>query len=550
MQTSAAANPAVAARPWLEAVTVVLFCGFFFFYGLGNFGLIGADEPRYAQIAREMLERRDFLTPVLHGEPWLEKPVLYYWLAAGSYAVFGVSDWAARLPQAVLASGMVLFLYFFLRRFRPGTELDAALMTATSAGIIGFGRGVSTDAPLAVFFVIGMLGWYAWLGTARRGWLLLFYVTMALGMLAKGPVAPFLAGLVVVVFALLRHEPRLILRTLWLPGILLFCAVALPWYVAVQLANPQFFDEFILRHNLGRFSLNLYYHRYPFWFYVPTLLLGVMPWATFVIAALVGTVRDWRRRPAPKTAGFPEFLAVWILGIVIFFSISESKLPGYILPAFPPCAMLLADWLRRREGPAPAWLHVLHALLLGTLVTAVLLTPYLFLQGPHTIPPATLKVTVVLGAVVFAAMAGTLLRRGLSLLRFATLAPTIVLMAFLLRAGSASIDRMVSARPVARGLAAMGAGDAPLAVFKAHRQTEYGLAFYRNQRIARYERGEIPAGDHLVVARAGLQDDIARLTGRRVSSLGGFPAQKLEYFWISPAPPPGHAHQHPAPPQK
>src|SRR5271165_7568119 len=112
------------------------FCGFLFFFGLAYFGLVGADEPRYAQVAREMLARHDWITPTLGGKAWLEKPPLYYWQAMLAYSIFGVSDWSARLPSAIDATGLVLGVYFFLRRFRSGFEADGALITAASAGII------------------------------------------------------------------------------------------------------------------------------------------------------------------------------------------------------------------------------------------------------------------------------------------------------------------------------------------------------------------------------------------------------------------------------
>src|SRR5947208_2467791 len=222
------------------------FCGYLFFFGLNYFGLIGADEPRYAQIAREMLARHDWITPVLGGRAWLEKPVLYYWQAMIAYQIFGVRDWAARLPSAIDATLMVVAVYFFLRRFRPGFELDGALMTASCAGVIGFARAASMDMPLAAVFAIALLGWYAWYESGNRAYLAGFYVFLALGALQKGPVAPFLAALVVVIFAAAKGHRRLISRTLWIPGIVLFCVVALPWYVTVQLRNPEFFRVFIL----------------------------------------------------------------------------------------------------------------------------------------------------------------------------------------------------------------------------------------------------------------------------------------------------------------
>ena len=204
-------------RTRTDSLLLAGFCAFLFFYGLGQFGLIGADEPRYAQVAREMLERRDWITPVLGGRPWLEKPPLYYWQAMLAYRIFGVSDWAGRLPAALDASFLVLAVYFFLRRFRPGFEVDGALIAASSAGIIGYARAASMDMALAAAFTIAMLGWWAWRESGKKIYLAVFYGFLALGMLAKGPVAPFLAAAVIILYAITVRELRLVLKTLWLP---------------------------------------------------------------------------------------------------------------------------------------------------------------------------------------------------------------------------------------------------------------------------------------------------------------------------------------------
>src|ERR1700720_828555 len=272
-------------RTRTDTLLIAGFCAFLFFYGTGQFGLIGADEPRYAQVAREMLERHDRITPVLGGHAWLEKPPLYYWQAMLAYDVFGVSDVAARVPAGFDATLLVIAVYLFFRKFRRGVEVDAALITASCAGVIGYARAASMDIALAAAFSIGLMAWWAWRESGKRIYLALFYGFTALGMLAKGPVAPFLAAAVIMLFALAVRQSRLVLRTFWLPGILLFCAIALPWYFAVQIRNPQFFREFILEHNLARFSSDLYHHRQPFWYYIPVTAIAFVPWTVFVVAA-------------------------------------------------------------------------------------------------------------------------------------------------------------------------------------------------------------------------------------------------------------------------
>jgi len=510
------------------------FCCFFFLWRLGSFGLIGADEPRYAQVAREMLSRHDWITPVLGGSPWLEKPPLYYWQAMIAYQIFGVSDWAARLPSAADGFVLVFAAYWFLRRFRPGFELDGALMLTSSAGIVGYARAASMDVPLATTFTIAMLAWYAWFESGSRGYLAAFYAFLAIAMLAKGPVAPALAVVIIAVFAAIERSLQIVWKTLWLPGILLFCAVGLPWYVMVQLRNPLFFHEFIIEHNLARFGTNLYHHPEPFWYYVPVTLLDWAPWAVFVAAACVWAVRRFRNRDAGSLSAF---LVIWIAVTVVFFSISQSKLPGYVLPAIPPGIVLLSEYVRGRMASKP-WpvIVALHAVVSGALIFSALVIPYLVLQ--HRVSwniavLAPLIVSLTIAGVVFV----SLRKCGYPSLRLITLVPAVLAFGITIRLGAPALDRTLSARPVAQALPLVDPHHLPVAVFLVSRETEFGLQFYRNQAMPRYELGQIPEDEHLVVAAEGHERGInKKVPNRKVTRLGNSAAQKLEYFYVAAAP--------------
>lgn len=535
-------------RTSTDALLLAGFCAFLFFYGLGQFGLIGADEPRYAQVAREMLERHDWITPVLGGQPWLEKPPLYYWQAMLAYLLFGVSDWAARVPSAFDATFMVVVIYFFLRRFRRGIELDAALITASCAGVIGYARAASMDMALASAFTIAMLAWWAWRETRKRTYLVLFFAFLALGMLAKGPVAPFLGAVVMLFYAAVTRELRYAVKTLWLPGILIFCVIALPWYVAVQVRNPQFFREFILEHNLARFSTNLYHHIQPFWYYVPVVLLALIPWTVFVAVAFVQSIRTWwdeRKSVAVGEADldfhFRIFACCWLIAPILFFSLSQSKLPGYILPAISAGALLLGGSLRQHIGrvekePVAKWLAVLHALVAAVWIVPALLIAYLTTQ--HRLPTGqSLLVALAIAFVLAAAIAITLVSsRGLRMLRFVTLIPLVLSVAAVLRLGSVSLDQTLSARPLALEIARMQIHPLPLAVNGVPREIEYGLTFYRNQLTIRYEWGSVPAEEHLLVAPENSLSEVSKqVAGRHVSFLGHYAPQHVDYFWVSAA---------------
>ena len=327
----------------LEAVSLFAFTAFFLFYGLvpifggDGLGLVGADEPRYAQIAREMLFRHDYITPVLWGHPWLEKPALYYWRAMFAFVEFGVHDWSARLPSASFALILVALIYLHLRRFRPGSQLDAALITVSCAGIVGFARGASTDMQMAAPFCIGMLGWYAWYETDKKFWLFDLYFFVGVATLAKGPVAPVMAGCIIFTFAALRREWSLFRRTLWIPGVILYFAMVLPWYIAVQRRNPDFLRIFFLEHNLERFATNRYMHSEPFWYYIPIMILALMPWTVIAMRALFDgiqqSIAEWRARRAKDHYvghsrwgdAFPEFLVLWTLFPSSFFRFPDPN---------------------------------------------------------------------------------------------------------------------------------------------------------------------------------------------------------------------------------
>ena len=568
-----------------EASVFTAFALFFILYGqiplLGGdgLGLVGADEPRYAQIAHEMLVRFDSahtvkarlsacVTPYLFGRPWLEKPALYYWRAMFVFQDFGVHDWSARLPSASFAFIMVALIYLHMRRFRRGGHLDAALITVACAGIIGFSRGASTDMQLAAPLCIGLLGWYAWYETNSKFWLFDIYFFTGVATLAKGPVAPLLAILIVMAFAVLRREWSIVMRSLWWPGVLLYFAIVLPWFIAVQHQNPTFFREFFLEHNLERFATNRFQHEQPFWYYLVVVLLAVMPWTVIAMRALVDgiqtSVAEWRLRhsnpskPKPSRPGdaFPEFLVLWALIPILFFSLSQSKLPGYILPSIPPLTILTGDYLyRRREPGLNRWVLMGHAALSGVMTMFALLLPWLIVHG-NQMPPARALVAALMTATGAAMLILVVVYSfGVARLRLATSGVLVILVFFLYGIGpffgipsvAASkrviylLDRSYSARPLAIKLGTLAPADETVAVFRVRRDVEYGLAFYRNHEVVNYEQSGVPAQEHLLVARVAGRGGVdlhtqaalgEYLEGRQYEPLFSWPEQGLEIYLV------------------
>jgi 4-amino-4-deoxy-L-arabinose transferase-like glycosyltransferase len=568
-----------------EASVFLAFTIFFLVYGVtpllggDGLGLVGADEPRYAQISHEMLVRFDAadtlkgrltacVTPYLYGRPWLEKPALYYWRAMFIFQDFGVHDWAARLPSATFAFIMVALIYLHMRRFRPGGHLDAALITVACAGIMAFARGASTDMQMAAPLAIGLLGWYAWYETNSKFWLYDIYFFTGLATLAKGPVAPLLAVLIIAAFAFLRREWSILRRSLWWPGVVLYFAMVLPWFIAVQHQNPTFFREFFLEHNLERFATDRYSHNRPFWYYLMVVVLALMPWTVIAIRALIDgihtSVAEWRLRhsragkPLPTRPGdaFPEFLVLWALIPVVFFSFSRSKLPGYILPALPPITILTGDYLFRRRQPGlNRWLLLGHAVVCGTTTMVVLLLPW-FVSHGAAMPPAHALIAATLAATGAGLLILVVTKGfGLARLRAATCWILVVLVLFLFgvgpffgipEVGSTKrvihlLDRSYSARPLAERLAGLIPADETVAVFRVRRDVEYGLGFYRNREVVNYDEGGVPDEQHVLVARiqgshgVDLDTQLALdelLEGRHYEQLFGWPEQGLEVYLV------------------
>jgi 4-amino-4-deoxy-L-arabinose transferase-like glycosyltransferase len=568
-----------------EAAVFLVFVIFFLLYGTtpifggDGLGLVGADEPRYAQIAHEMLDRFDSahtlsgrlgacVTPYLYGRPWLEKPALYYWRAIVLFQEFGVHDWSARLPSASFAFIMAALIYLHMRRFRRGGHLDAALITVACAGIIGFARGASTDMQMAAPFSIGLLGWYAWYETDSKFWLFDIYFFTGVATLAKGPVAPFLAIVIVMAFAALRKEWSSVRRSFWWPGVLLYLAIVLPWFIAVQHENPTFFREFFLEHNLERFATTRYQHEQPFWYYIVVVVLAVMPWTVVAIRALIDgiqtSVAEWRLRHASTKKGkpgrpgdaFPEFLVLWALIPIIFFSFSQSKLPGYILPSIPPITILTGDYLsRRRTMGLNRWELAGHAALSGFMTMFALLLPWFVTHGAHLPParPLTAGFLAALGAALFIVI--VVKGYGVARLRLVTSSVLVVLVIFIYGMGPVFgvpalgatkrvirlLDRSYSARPLADRLLDFAPANETVAVYRVRRDMEYGLAFYRNHQVVNYEESGVPAEQHLLVARVtgrkgvdlhtpGALDEY--LEGRHYEQLFSWPEQGLEVYLV------------------
>jgi 4-amino-4-deoxy-L-arabinose transferase-like glycosyltransferase len=314
---------------------------------LGSRALNVPDEGRYSEIAREMLSSRDFITPTLDHVVFFHKPILFYWLQSLSFAAFGINEWSVRLMPAlfgVLGCVLTYITAVLVHGRRAG--IIAVLALATNPLYYLSSHYANLDLEVAVLISGALFGFMLALrhpmGPARRNLMWLAYAFAALATLTKGLIGIVLPALVIGAWIVLRGEWR-VLRQMYLPsGLLLFCVIALPWYVAVQLRNPGFFHFFFVEQHFARYTAAGFNNAQPWWFYLPVLLVGFFPWIAILIPAAWAEVRRAAARGGGEGAskGFALFLLLWILLITGFFSVPVSKLVGYILPVLPAMALV------------------------------------------------------------------------------------------------------------------------------------------------------------------------------------------------------------------
>lgn len=324
----------------------------FYFYGLGSLPLLGPDEPRYAQVAREMFLRGDPVTPTLGGHTWFEKPALLYWMIMASFKIFGVSEWSARLGPAVCGLLTIVAVWRVGREAERSSEeardfsFWSVLVAASSLGLIVFARAASFDIVVTMtttwalaFFVLGELR-----REKRSAFLIGFYISVGLSLLAKGLVGIVIPFGVVGIYYLLRREwpaRKVWLSLLW--GLPLAALVSAIWYGPVIARHGWLFvDEFFIQHHFARYVSNKYHHPQPIYFYPAIILMLALPWTAFLVESLA-RVRRWVWRGDDGLSIVRVFALAWLAMPIVFFSFSGSKLPGYILPALPSAAFLIAD---------------------------------------------------------------------------------------------------------------------------------------------------------------------------------------------------------------
>jgi 4-amino-4-deoxy-L-arabinose transferase-like glycosyltransferase len=359
---------------------VLLFAFTFVWFGTLDYRkLIKPDEGRYAEIAREMVVTGDWLTPRLNGIKYFEKPPLQYWATATAFEIFGQHDWTARLWPALTGFLGILLCWFAGRRlFGAKAGLLAAATLATSQLYLAIGHINTLDMGLAFFLEAAVFGFLLAQSGLRR-WMLVAWAALALAVLTKGIVALVLTGATLVLHTLLTRDLSPWRKFEFARGLPLFLLIAAPWFVAVSLANPEFAHFFFIHEHFERFLTKVHHRYQPAWYFVPVLLLGALPWTTLAFQSLA---QAWHQ---PEKSGFAarRFLVLWCVVVFGFFSVSDSKLPSYILPLFPALALLLGDLLTRIGRKALA-VHLAIVALIA--LACVILAPHIIARADDETP--------------------------------------------------------------------------------------------------------------------------------------------------------------------
>ena len=343
---------------------------------IGHLGLTDRDEGSNAEAAREMLESGDWISPTLNYEPRFAKPAFVYWVISGSYKLFDINEFAARLPSALSGLCLVVLQYAFVYRwFGASLAFLASIMLLLNIEFLAINRMVLTDPELVLFTTFA--GYSFWQGVheqtkAPRWWFIGFYLGMGIAMLVKGPVGIIIPLLGVIPYLTITRQ----WKAFWQKGLPLLGAglvllIAAPWYVAMLQIHGEAYWAAAQANTTGRFMSPMEGHGGTFFFYIPILLVGFFPWSAFLPSVMYHSLKRWKtywhgQGFETQERNLEFFLSLWVMGLLIFFTFSATRLPHYIYPLFPASAVLVAIWWKRYQDMAfPSDWRVSRRLLLG-----------------------------------------------------------------------------------------------------------------------------------------------------------------------------------------
>lgn len=358
-------------RLWINIVLIIIVASAIIFPFLGNVPLLDPDEPVYAETAREMVEFHDFLSPRIYGDFWYDKPPMYYWFIAGAFKIFGVNEFASRFPSAMLAVLGAAVIYIAGRNLigERGAIL-AGLILASSLEYFYLGKAAVTDITLTFFLTAALLAFLH-----KRYYL--FYAFAALAVVTKGPIGFFFCAAIVGLYIAVTGNWMLLRKIKLFRGTALFLIIALPWYVLMyHYHGMAFIDTFIGFHNVTRFLQPEHASGEIWYYYIPVLIMGFFPWTAFLGQAVYSSIKD----KGPRN-GYLVFMVIWAAVVFIFFSISQTKLVSYILPMYPPLAIIVGWYFDKiwstNDFSRLTWSTIILTIVSGILIAGLLFTGYI-----------------------------------------------------------------------------------------------------------------------------------------------------------------------------
>ena len=338
--------------------------------------LIKPDEGRYAEIPREMVVSGDWTTPRLNDLKYFEKPPLQYWATAAAYTVFGEHQWTSRLWTGLTGFAGILLVWFAgLRLFGREAANYAAILLGSSMLYVLMGHINTLDMGVTFFLTLGIAGLL--LGQTQtdtkkqRNWMVLAWAALGLAVLSKGLMGLVLPGAALFIYAVVQRDFSVFKRMHWLPGLAVFLLITAPWFYLVMKANPEFFQRFFIYEHYTRFTTKDLGRYQPWYYFIPILLAGMLPWTVLMFDTLLRTWKGGAR--VANVFSTERFLLIWAVFIYLFFTVSGSKLPSYLLPMFPALALLMGKQLAVMNTRRLFWLI---APILPLLLLALGLAPF------------------------------------------------------------------------------------------------------------------------------------------------------------------------------
>jgi 4-amino-4-deoxy-L-arabinose transferase-like glycosyltransferase len=378
-------NPISTKQVWWLLITVALI----WFANLEYRTLIKPDEGRYAEIPREMVVSGDWVTPRLNELKYFEKPPLQYWATATAYTLFGEHQWTSRLWAGLTGFAGILLVWFAgLRLFGREAAGYAALLLSSSLLYVLMAHINTLDMGVTFFLTLGIVGLL--LGQAQadrkkqRNWMLVAWAGLALAVLSKGLMGLVLPGAALFIYCVVQRDFGVLKRMHWLPGLAVFFAITVPWFVLVMKANPEFFERFFIYEHYTRFTTKTHGRYQPWYYFIPILLAGALPWTVLMFDSMFRcVVGGGRGRGLPdKMFNTQRFLLIWAVFIYAFFSVSGSKLPSYLLPMFPALALLMGKRIAEMRGRVLLW-QVAPAIPVALLLLGLALNVGKFADTPN-----------------------------------------------------------------------------------------------------------------------------------------------------------------------